>query len=234
MIYTRSQAAFTLSALKLFDEHPRVYFWTFTMTKCVADWRAMQAWMYGWQRVYDWYGTYVFGLRVVEAHKKHGLHFHMLQAGLRMSVHVVRKAMKPFGFGRIHVVKADRGSILYLCKYLTKDNDLLKGARSWASVGGFGHCPVRNVEMDSMFHRNLKRLSGGKRVHYLYARDVYKETQLWGDCRNWQKSKQQSKREYYLAPHLSYGNRTNHKPELCPRFFKTYPPSILWPVKHKG
>jgi len=33
MLFSKSQAAFTLSALKLFDEHPHVYFWTFTFTK---------------------------------------------------------------------------------------------------------------------------------------------------------------------------------------------------------
>jgi len=225
MMFTKTQAAFTLSAMKLFDQHPRVYFWTFTRKRVDHDWVSMQAWSDMFRLLWTWHGTNLFGLRVVECHKTHGLHFHALLA-TRMSVHIARRAGKRFGFGRIHVCKADRGSILYLCKYLSKERNLLKGCRSWATVGGFKGTPVRNIEIDSIFHRNLKILSQGKKVSYLFARSVYKETMLWGHVRNWQKSKQQPKRVYHIG---CRDYQPKHKPETDARFIDTYPTKLLFP-----
>lgn len=227
MTFTKSQAAFTLSALKLFDEHPRVYFWTFTLREVMPDWRAMQAWRSMFQTLYNWHGTNLFGLRVVECHRSHGLHFHALLA-TRMSVHIARRAGKRFGFGRVHVCKADRGSILYLCKYLGKEKHLLPGARAWDCVGRFQGTKVRNIEVDSLFHRNMKSIASGRRVHYLMARDIYKNTMLWGDRKNWEKPKQSSGRTYYLdvVPKM-YVPKREHTVEIDGKFWATYPASVF-------
>jgi hypothetical protein len=57
---------------------------------------------------------------------------------------------------------------------------------------------------------------------------VHRETQLWGDSRNWQKAKQQPKHIYSLNPHLMFGPLTRHKPEPDSRFADTYPQSAFW------
>jgi len=203
MLFKKTQAAFSLCALKLFAEHPRVFFWTFTFTNCIPDAWAMNQWNMMWRELSNWHGAMIMGLRVVEPHEWHGLHFHCLLAP-RMSVHVVRRCAKRFGFGRIHVKRADHGSILYLAAYLTGERGLTKGARSWARIGGFKGCTVRNVEVDSIFHRNIKSLTKGKRMHYLYAREVYRNTVLYGKASQWEKPKQNQKRDYLLNPHRMY------------------------------
>jgi len=203
MIYSKSQAAFTMSAKKLFEEHPKVFFWTFTFRKVNHDWVCMNMWHQMFRELTNIHHGYMPGLRVVELHKTHGMHFHALIA-LRISVHIVRRVASKYGFGRIHVCKATEGAIHYLVPYLQKERELRKGQRSWAAIGGFRPVRVRDIEVDSVFHRNCRALTNGKRMHYLYARSVYQQSMLWGDLKDWKKAKQEPIRTYYLNPNLMF------------------------------
>jgi len=223
MLYSKSQAAFTLSAKKLFEEHERVYFWTFTFRKVNHDWVCMNMWSQMLFELVRVHHGYMPGLRVAELHKSHGIHFHALIA-LRVSVHVVRRVAKKYGFGRVHVKRATEGAIHYLVPYLSKERELMKGQRSWAAIGGFRPVRVRDIEVDSTFHQNCQELAQGKRMHYLYTRHVYRETILWGPLRNWQKAKQDAKRTYFLNPHKMFVPR---RIEVDESWENSYPRTVF-------
>jgi len=204
MLYSKSQAAFALSAERLFEHHTHVYFWTFTFKKVQHDWRAMYRWN-EFSKMMQALCPMWHGLRVTELHEMHGIHFHALLVP-RMCVHLVRKISGKCEFGRIHVKRADRGAINYLIKYVTPRNkdSLTAGMRRWGTVGGFKHVPVRNIEVESQFHRNMKELTQGRKADYLYTRDVYNRTQLEGPVREWTKLKQDVRRVYFLNPSLMF------------------------------
>jgi hypothetical protein len=178
--------AFLFSAEKLFRENKHVYFWTFTFKDCISDWAANYAWngfitelrnyMYSCEKV-------LYGLKVTESFN-HGLHFHVL-LNHRIGVASVRRIGRKYGFGRVHVVKCDEGAAGYMAKYLTKDNDLLKGARRWGTIGGFRQSRVRNIEVDSILHRNIRKAGKGKQLDFIVVQDICRKSLLYGDSVNW-------------------------------------------------
>jgi len=124
------------------------------------------------------------GLRVLETHKTHGLHYHCL-LNQRLNVHVVRRIAKKFCIGWVHVVRCNANTSYYLAKYLTKDNPLWWGMRRWGTIGGFSQVKVNNIEVQSHFHRNKERLLGEEKVDIRIVGECYRSSILYGPYRDW-------------------------------------------------
>jgi len=184
-LYTRSAAAFVMSAEKLFAENDRIYFWTFTFVEALPDPWVMPTWNRFLVRLRDIHGGWMRGLRVMELHPGgHGLHIHAL-LNLRVNVHIVRRVGRKVGIGRVHVKTCNEGAIGYLAKYLAKDVSRIKGARSWGAIGGFRPVTGRHLENDSLYGRNMRELFGGERVAYDTSCMVFRNTALYGHHENW-------------------------------------------------
>ena len=119
------------------------------------------------------YGGTLKGLKVVELHQNHGIHWHAL-LNKRIWAGAVRRLGARHGIGRIHVKRADAGAIEYLCKYLTKqcktEQTLFSRVRRWSTVGGFKGTLNKDVEIDSPFHRRVKRfqeITGVKQLSWV-------------------------------------------------------------------
>lgn len=156
---TKTEFAFTCTASSLFAESDDVYFWTFTLVKVMPDWCYGRTWDHFLCAVSQHIDGNVSGVRVLEPHKLHGLHYHAL-VNRRLSVHFLRRIGKRFGFGRIHVKRADSGAISYLSKYLTKqftrEHKLHAGIRRWSSFGATTKSRVSDIEVDSPLARRAR------------------------------------------------------------------------------
>jgi len=178
--------AFRMNVDRLFESFPKVYFWTFTFRKCWPDWFYPNAWNVFSKRLQHLHGGILCGLRVVEVHEGgHGLHYHAL-LNLRVSVHVVRKLGKPLGIGRVHVQQCRTNKDgYYLAKYLSKRNLLYPGMQRWGTVGGFSGVRKNNLEVDSPFHRNMRKLTNGRQSSASFASAVYHRSRCYGDMEEW-------------------------------------------------
>lgn len=188
----KTKIAFLMSVEKLFENSPAVYFWTFTFKEVLHDFQAMYLWNQFMRSMKNAFPM-MHGLRVVEVHPgtemrpSHGLHFHCLLAP-RMNVQVVQKVGKRWGFGRMHVQLADKDSAYYLAKYLTKKGELEPGARRWGTVGGFHGVKVRNIEIDCILTRNIRRAQELMRVEqfgYAMSIYIYQQTMRYGAIADW-------------------------------------------------
>lgn len=179
MVETRSQLACRWSCERLFEYYEKVYLWTFTLEKAMPSWWIGPTWHRLLADVTNYYGKF-HGVRVFEWHKTHGLHVHVL-LNVRVSVHVVRRLAKKYGFGRIHVTVADANAPRYLTKYLGKDYGRIPHAgRSWQSIGGRG-VRCRHIVHDSTRSRWVKR-----RMKYLQDRHAIPQfTALKMACYEW-------------------------------------------------
>jgi len=133
----------------------KLYFWTFTFREVLPDWH----YPYRWQKfirelVHGIYGGNVAGLRVIEPHQEHGLHYHAL-LNKRIWVRIVRRIAYKYGIGRVQVSKGpvDIDTADYLGKYLDKKRfgTLTRIAR-WHSVGNFKAIHKNNIEVISPFN----------------------------------------------------------------------------------
>lgn len=152
---TKSVAAYRLSVEKLFANHPKIYLWTLTFTVAQTDWIAAQRFRSFLNHLRQVVGrTGWGGLRVVELHKEHGAHYHLLVTE-RLAVDLVRRIGRCYCIGRIDVERCwsiDGG--LYLSKYLSKSRKgpLTKTgrqARRWGKFGDIQHTRVSDVVYDS-------------------------------------------------------------------------------------
>ena len=172
---TKSEAAFRLSAEKFFAQTRRVYFWTFTARRVFADWHYAQVWARFVRELEDVYGGTVQGVKIVELHKSHGIHWHAL-LNRRIDVDGVRRIGARYGIGRVHVKLANRGSINYLAKYVSKEfkrgQKLHAHCARWGTVGGFRGVRVQDIEIDSVFHRAVRfcqRELGQRKLPFLFV-----------------------------------------------------------------
>jgi len=126
------------------------------------------------------------GLRVIEPHENHGLHYHALLTK-RMSVHIVRRVGRKFGIGRVYVekVKDKTASSIYLSGYLGKRKEFATRIRTWGAVGGFLACKVGDVEKASPYHDNMRRLYRGKKVGFSKSTFVMDQSKRHGAFENW-------------------------------------------------
>lgn len=171
---TKSQSAFLFSADRLFSEEPKVYFWTFTWAKPMPDWYYANCWARFIRDLSNLYGGTLRGLKVVELHKEHGVHYHCL-LNKRIWVGEVRRLAKRYGIGRVDVEEADFGGAMYLASYITPREKLFAGCSRWGTIGGFKGCRVKDVEIDSSFHRRMKRAQDvlGPKVPWLLSQLLF-------------------------------------------------------------
>lgn len=157
---SRTEFAFRCSAEKLFEQNSHVYFWTFTCKSVHPDWFYGSIWHRFIDDLQNLYGGTLKGIKVIELHENHGIHWHAL-LNKRIWAGEVRRLGSRYGIGRIHVKRADTGAIEYLCKYLTKqcktDKVLYAKVHRWSTVGGFKGTRKQDIEIDSPFHRRVKR-----------------------------------------------------------------------------
>src|ERR1700761_2560151 len=98
-----------MSASRMFELYPSVYFWTFTWPKCMPDWRYVYSWNDFSNALCSFMGRTLYGLRVWEIHPgeySHGLHCHAL-LNRRINIHIVKRLAKKYGLGHCWVTKAD-------------------------------------------------------------------------------------------------------------------------------
>src|ERR1035437_8566171 len=116
-LMTKTQYAFTFSCEQFFRMNPQVYFWTFTFKSVpIDDSYAMMDWDTFHTRLCDRYPE-MWGLRVTELHRSHGIHFHFF-INIRIPLDVMRTITYGTGhingrnrytdFGRIEVQKCDK------------------------------------------------------------------------------------------------------------------------------
>lgn len=187
MFYSKSQAAFLLTCEKLFDTWPHPYFWTFTFRKVYPDWYYPNAWAAFTTELGNLHGGMLMGVRVIEPHETHGLHYHAI-INLRVSCHLVNRVAKRFGLGRVSVERCNMGAAHYLVPYLNKTQPLAKGMRRWGTIGGFKGVNTNAIVVDSPFQRNMTLLNQGRKVGYKICNEVYKFTMLLGEFKDWPKS----------------------------------------------
>jgi len=194
---SKAHAAFLFSVDTMYEKWPKsIYMWTFTFKKYQPDWRAMARWADLHNKLkYEF--PLLRGIRVVEVHPgrnfhglSHGLHFHCL-FNQRVSVHWIRRVASKYGFGNIDARRVTQEEAVYIGKYLT-DRDqpkLGKGARRWGAIGGFTQMTkVRDIQIDSEFHRNMVKVQNAIKVCQLgpdVVHSIYVNTRLHGEYENW-------------------------------------------------
>ncbi len=131
--------------------------WCFTF----ADMPEIEDAAQRWRHLVNWlvrhFDGQVYGVRVYELHKTHGLHIHAI-INQWISVNLMRPVARSFGFGRIHVKRVDREGADYLAKYLTKQDrdEWLQHKRLWTCFGRFEHTKVKDIIVESDFTRAVK------------------------------------------------------------------------------
>jgi len=161
----KSRVAFECTARKLFESGEQIYFWTFTFAELHDDWEASRLFSKFLDHLRKVMGGDWGGVRVVELHKTHGVHYHAL-LNRRLAVDVVRRVGRCHGIGRIHVKRADSGSVGYLSKYLRKQRagplcESGRNARRWAAFGDIDRTRCCDIVYESPMW-NYRREQGFK------------------------------------------------------------------------
>jgi len=155
-----------LSCDKLFEIGEKVYFWTFTFKKVHCDWQYAYAWREFIRDLSNMYGGYLCGVRVIEPHKEHGLHYHAL-INRRIPVQLVRMIGAKYGFGRCHVVRANPHTSNYLAKYLTKDAPKMYGGiHRWGTIGAFRGVRKNDIVIESNYMKARRKLDINGRLKF--------------------------------------------------------------------
>jgi hypothetical protein len=184
---TKTEFAFRLSCQKFLEDFPPGYFWMFSFTKAMPDWYYAGAWGKFTKELGDLYGGTLRGVRVMELHEQHGVHYHAL-LNYRIWVGEVRRIGERYGIGRVHVQKVydDAGAIEYLAKYVSKQfgaEKLHSRCARWGTVGGFRGVPVKDIVIESNFTRalqELQRQTGIKKWSLPVINALRRETELHG------------------------------------------------------
>lgn len=173
-----SQFAFEQSAARLFETHAKIYFWTFTLVETIPDWCYSSVWDRLSRDLQNVYGGTLAGLKVIELHAEHGIHWHCL-LNRRVWVGQVRRIGRRYGVGRVHVKRADQGAIAYLTKYLSKEwkqeHRMFARCARWGTVGRFRGVKIRNVEMSSPWHERMRicqEATGRSKFPFIFARAI--------------------------------------------------------------
>lgn len=166
----RSKAAFHFSAHKLWAETGNLYFWTFTFREVpLSDEWALAQWNSLMKKFWHHFGA-IHGLRVIELHKTHGIHFHLL-VNVRIPVERVIRCAWPLEFGRIGIERVEEGqeAIDYLAKYLGKGYEKTRWPsrrRQWGAVLGFKPTRCKDVEYETPFHENKRLFFGDRKADW--------------------------------------------------------------------
>jgi len=196
-LLTKTAAAFTFSAEKLFREYGCIYFWTFTFIDVpINDDYAMEEWHLLHLRLRTHFPG-IKGLRVCELHRSHGIHFHVL-LNRRIAIERMKLLFGGSGnlighnryldFGRVSVKKCDKSTIGYLCKYLTKayrDSNNFGRRRRWGTIGGFKPVRVRDIIYDTPATRNRELIFGTAKCRFATFIMIQHYSHLWGALEHW-------------------------------------------------
>jgi len=194
---SKQKMAFQFSVDKLFRDSSKVYMWTVTMKQATPDTKTMYCWN-KLSRELQHEMPLLRGLRITERHPgakmfedlwvSHGLHFHLL-VNSRIPKWLLDRIGRKWGFGFTWVRKADMEKALYCGKYMTKQNhDLQTGCRKWGTIGGFESTRVRDVEMDSTFHRNFRKVQKAVQMRQMsldLLHTIYLNSEKFGDIAEW-------------------------------------------------
>lgn len=211
----RTASAFCFSVERLYEETKELYFWTFTFRNVPEsdDW-ALEQWDKFLKR-WTYYGGRIHGLRVIELHKTHGMHFHVL-LNKRYPIEKVLTMAWPLGFGRIEVHRVEeweggvKAMVDYLAAYLKKGytkTHWIGRRRRWAAMGGFKPTRCKDIEYDTAFHRNKKLLYGEHQVDWKEL-SVLCGASNYGDFEDWPQQVQERWLERVRATHPHSERRT--------------------------
>jgi hypothetical protein len=182
-MWTKSQAALILTALRLFDSYPKsMYFWTITSVRVMCDWQYPIAWKRFSEILHNNMGFCV-GVRVLEPHESHGLHYHML-INRRVGIELMRRWARAAGFGwkgqcpRVHVCKATVGAAYYIAKYISKGGVIHRGLHRWGMIGGYAPTRKNLLEIDSITMRAFRKVTDGMKWPYAECRALWAECEL--------------------------------------------------------
>lgn len=155
---TKTHFAFKHTAQMMF-ERGKVYFWTFTFQRVHPDWDYSVLWNRFQKRLSEWYWGNIGGIRVVEAHREHGLHFHVL-LNRRVPVRALRRLFEREGMFWVDCRPATTGAIDYLIPYVSKSfrekDNLYRGIRRWSTFGNVQAVRKNNVELVSVSTKAIR------------------------------------------------------------------------------
>lgn len=137
-----------MTAQTLFREYPKIYMWTLTFAAVQTDWEGSKLFSAFLNHLRQVVGrTGWGGLRVVELHREHGIHYHLLVTE-RLAVDLVRRIGRCYGIGRIHVCRAQPHSAAYLAKYLSKQKKgpITQSGRNMRRWAAFGDVPRTRIK----------------------------------------------------------------------------------------
>jgi len=182
----KSAVAFRFSVDRFFECFPKVYFWTITWKSVMPDFRYPLLFRQFMTELCHRHGGLLYGLRVIEVHPGgHGLHYHLI-VNLRMGIRLVRAIGKKYGIGFCWVTQCyKKEDAYYLGKYLSKDSELSPGMRRWGTIGGFTPSRVRDLHVDSTFHRNMGKVFGGKKASCPETTWVWRNSSIYGPVGSW-------------------------------------------------
>jgi len=153
----KSRDAFEHPVNRMARDSARLYFWTFTYRVVHSLKEAMRLWNGFLTMLKRKIGFR--GVRVLELHEEHGVHFHVV-TDRRFNIRHVLDIGPRYGFGRTNVkrVKDVEGNVAYLCKYLSKPRSgCLKRVRLWAAFGDIKRTRVADIVTDSPMTRILRK-----------------------------------------------------------------------------
>jgi hypothetical protein len=198
-LMTKTQYAFTFSCEEFFRVNPKVYFWTFTFKSVpIDDEYAMLDWNTFVKRLVK-YHPELWGIRVTELHRSHGIHFHFF-INIRVAIDQMRKIVHGSGhlvgynrytdFGRMEVQPCDKApeSVAYLACYLTKQyriQNWFGRRRRWGCMGGFPPSKCSDIEYISTATINREILFGKVQCSYTALMMLTHFSTLWGHVDNW-------------------------------------------------
>ncbi len=196
-LVSKSTAAYYMTCEKLFRESKAVYFWTFTFKEVLPDWWYAASWrvlMRDLGNRYRMPAPYRFptfrGVRVLEPHASHGLHYHAL-IDQRIPIDLMQKLAAKVGMGWMWVVKCDVATVHYLAKYLAKgQRDKVKfyaKMHRWGTIGGFQGTRVRDIEINSPAANTMRYFAAemGGQLPYHVACITYVWARTWGELWDW-------------------------------------------------
>jgi len=175
-----------LTCQRFFEVWPKPYFWTFTFRDVMPDDWYPQHWHRFIVHLNNLHGGHIMGVRVVELHEEHGLHYHAI-LNMRISIHLVNRIARKYGIGRVGVEECNFGAAEYLVPYLNPRDGakITKGMRQWGTIGGFKGTKTCDIEIDSPFHRNMRLLNSGGKVGFKICNEVFRFSAKYGDFHEW-------------------------------------------------
>ena len=201
----KSRSAFEFTVRKMLRHSRKLYFWTFTLREVHSLKRAMQLWNQFFTVLKRKFGFR--GVRVLELHKEHGCHFHVI-TNRRFSIRKILSMCERYGFGRIDVRRITDATqtISYVCKYLSKRRErCLKGARLWSAFGKIERTRVRDILVDTPKVRLLRRIMGKPSVQD--ELNGIRSAKTWRGELNFQRAVQKAEIAYLLSFDSEYLKR---------------------------